>query len=57
MENLFKSKLKPIVLIPKIPPRKPTLAIFFEKIYKIRAATVFPALATLILKHSSLNQI
>ncbi len=55
MEDLLKSSLKTIVSVPEIPPKKPTLARFFERAYKIRAMTVFPVLATLVLKHLSLD--
>lgn len=55
MENLFKSNLKTIVFVSGIPPKKPTFAKFFEKTYKIGAMTVFLVLATLVLKHLSLD--
>ncbi len=55
MEDLFKSNLKTIMFVLGIPPKKPTLARFFKKAYKIRAVTVFPVLATLVWKHSLLD--
>ncbi len=55
MGDLLKSSLKTIVSVPGIPPKKPTLARFFERAYKIRAVIVFPALATLVLKHPSFD--
>lgn len=54
IEDLFKSRLKTIVSIPGIPPKKTTLAKFFERAYKIKAMSVFPALAILVLQHPSL---
>ncbi len=55
MENLLKLSLKTTMSIPGIPPKKLTLTRFFERAYKIRVMTVFPALATLVLKHPSLD--
>ena len=51
MENLIKSSLQTITFAPGNPPKKPTLARFFERAYKIRAVTVFPALVALVLQH------
>lgn len=55
MEDLLKSNLRIIVFVLGIPPKKPTLVRFFERAYKIRAMTIFLALAMLIFKHPSLN--
>lgn len=55
MENLIKSSLQTITSAPGNPPKKPTLARFFERAYKIRAVTVFPALAALVLQHPFLD--
>ncbi len=55
MEDLLKLSLKRIMSVLAIPLKKPTLARFFERAYKIRAVTVFPALAMLVLKHPSLD--
>lgn len=55
MENLLKLSLRTIVSVPRIPPKKLTLVRFSERAYKIRAVTVFPALAILILKYLSLD--
>lgn len=57
MEDLFKSNVKTIVSVLGILPKKPTLARFFEKAYKIRAVTVFSTLAVQVLKHLSLDLI
>lgn len=51
MENLIKSSLQTITSTPGNPPKKPTLARFFKRAYKICAVTVFPALAALVLQH------
>lgn len=55
MEDLLKLSLKTIVSVPGIPPKKPILARFFERAYKIRAVISFPVLATLVLQHQSLD--
>ena len=55
MEDLLKLSLKTIVSTPGIPPKQSILARFFEKAYKIRAVTVFPTLAMLVLKYPSLD--
>ena len=41
--------------MPGNPPKKPTLAKFFERVYKICAVTVFPTLAALVLQHPFLD--
>lgn len=55
MKDLLKSSLKTIMSVSRIPPKKLILARFFERAYKIRAVTVFPTLAILVLKHPSLD--
>lgn len=55
MENLIKSSLQIITSAPGNPPKKPTLARFFERAYKICAVTVFPALAALVLQYPFLD--
>lgn len=55
IEDLLKLSLKIIVSIPKILPKKLTLARFFKKAYKIQTVTVFLALAMLVLNHPSLD--
>lgn len=55
MENLIKLSLKTITSAPENPPKKPTLAKFFERAYKVRAVTVFPALAALVLRQPFLD--
>lgn len=55
MEDLLKPSLKTIVYISGILPQKLIFARFFEKVYKIGVVTVVPILATLVLKHPSLD--
>lgn len=55
MEKLIKSSLKATMPKTDNPPKKPTLARFFERAYKVRAVTVFPALAALVLQQPSLD--
>lgn len=55
MEDLLKSSFKTIVFISRILSKKPTLARFFRRAYKIRVVTVFPPLTMLVLKYSSLD--
>ena len=55
MENLIKSSLQTITSAPGNPPKKPILASFFERAYKICTMTVFQALAALVLQHSFLD--
>lgn len=57
IEKMLKLSLKTLVSISKILPKKPTFARFFKKAYKIRAVTVFLALAILVLNHPSLDLI
>lgn len=40
IEDLLKSSLKTIIFVLGIPPKKPTLTRFFERVYKIRTVTV-----------------
>lgn len=51
MEDLLKLSLETIMSVIEILPIKSTLARFFERVHKIRAVTVFPALVMLILRH------
>lgn len=55
MENLIKSNLQIITSMPRNLAKKPTLAKFFKRAYKICAVIVFSALAALILQHSFLD--
>lgn len=55
MEDLIKPSLKANASKPGHPPRKPTLAKFFERAYKVRAVTFVPALAALVLRKPSLD--
>lgn len=55
MEDLIKSSLKATTSKPGHPTRKPIHAKFFERKYKVRAVTVFPALAVLVLRQPSLD--
>lgn len=57
MRDLLKSSFNTIVSILGILLKKPTLARFFKKVYKIKIVTVFPTLATLVLKYPSLDLI
>ena len=55
MDNLIKSSLQTITSAPGNPPKKPTIARFFERAYKICIVTVFPVLAALVLQHPFLD--
>lgn len=55
MEDLFKWSLKIIMFFSKTLSKKPILAKFFEKAYKIKVIIVFLILATLVLRHLSLD--
>ncbi len=55
MKDLFKLNLKIIAAVLGIPSKKLTLTRFFERVYKIKAITIFPTLAMLVLKHPSLD--
>lgn len=55
MEDLLKLSFKMIISIFEIPSKKPTLARCFQRVYKIRIVTVFPALAMVVLKYPSLD--
>lgn len=55
MKNLIKSSLKTTTSKPGHPPKKSTLAKFFERAYKVCAVTVFPTLAPLVLRQTSLG--
>lgn len=57
MKDLLNSSLKTIGSVPEILSKQPTLARFFERVYKISVVTVFPVLSMLVLKHLSLDQI
>lgn len=55
IKDLLNLSLETIVFVSGISPKKPTLARFFERAYKIRAVTVFPSVVTLVLKYPSLD--
>lgn len=55
IEDLLKSSFKMIMSILKILPKKPTLAKFFKKAYKMRAMIIFPSLGIMLLQQPSLD--
>lgn len=57
MKNLIKSNYKMIVFVFGISPKKSTLARFFERVYNIKAVTVFLILVILVKKHLLLDLI